>query len=590
MNAFSDLLVTFGDDGRPDVRRLGNPWRRAATGPGGIWTSRGPSADDATASNVSAGEWTLWASGDVFAYRDRPAHALQRFAQDLTEEAADPANLDMHAVVIGWDERRRQVHVWVDRMGTTHVYLGGRPGRRRLGTPFSAVAEHSAGDLDWVGITGFCGFGFYPADRTPLEDVRILRPATHTVLDESGHLVTERRYWNWSYDPVPRSDDDLVDGFREVWRKTLARQTAGHSPIIPVSGGLDSRTIVADLTGEDSVLGDVQPALFTYGYSRNSVEIRIAKKVARARQMEIESAVVEPYLFDRLDDITGAIEGFVSLTLPRQVGASELIAPLGDRVVGGHWGDVWFDSSHVPPSHSGQSDDLTDVAFSQFAKRGREWLFDNICRPHLGGQNPDDLLRDVLSEELARIPDLGDTDMRLKALKTEQWSFRWTLAGIRAYHLARPTLLPFYGNDIVDFFMGVPSDLVEGRLLQIRCIQRHHRDLSRVQWQASGLPLCSHRWDPFLAICRRASSRAARYLRSRAPVERNWEVQYAPSTTLLSHARSLTTPESSPAQIVDDSVLQSCVRAFVRRPEPPVAHPLDVMMTLRTSVSANGHA
>lgn len=585
MNAFSDLLVTFGDDGHPDACRLGNPWRRAATGPGGIWTSRGPSADDATASNVSAGEWTLWASGDVFAYRDRPAHALQRFAQDLTEEAADPANLDMHAVVIGWDERRRQVHVWVDRMGTTHVYLGGRPGRRRLGTPFSVVAEHSAGDLDWVGITGFCGFGFYPADCTPLEDVRILRPATHTVLDESGHPVTERRYWNWSYDPVPRSDDDLVDGFREVWRKTLARQTVGHSPIIPVSGGLDSRTIVADLTGEDSVLGDVQPALFTYGYSRNSVEIRIARKVARVRRMEIESAVVEPYLFDRLDDIIGAIEGFVSLTLPRQVGASELIAPLGDRVVGGHWGDVWFDSSHLPEPHSGRHDGLDDVAFAKFAKRGREWLFDNICRPHLGGQNPDDLLRDVLSEELGRIPDLDDIDMRLKALKTEQWSFRWTLAGTRAYHLAQPTLLPFYGNDVVDFFLRVPSERLADRRLQTAYLKRHHPDLARVIWQDTGMSLFERPWEPPVSVGRRAASKVARTLGREQVIERNWEVQYLSGGASLRAKPALVTGTWLPTVRGD---VGGCldVEHLLDQPTAANGYAADILLTLSSTLES----
>jgi len=492
----------------------------------------------------------------------------------------------MHAVIFGWHGPSRSLSVWTDRMGTVHAYTGGRPGHAAVGTFSLAVADRSSRELDWVGITGFCGFGFYPGDRTMFDDVRILRPATHSVFDDRGRLLSESRYWDWWYDPDrSRSDDDFIDEFHDVWTRTIQRQLRGTRSVVPLSGGLDSRTLFAAAAPVRASV-DHPVRTLTYGYSPESVEIRIARKVAAARGHTAEEHAIEPYLFDRMSEVVDAVEGFGALSLTRQVSASDLIASLGDHVLGGHWGDVWFDTAGAP---SDSTSDPANAAYDKFVKRGRDWLFRNLCNKHLQAR-PDEVLRQVLAEEIDRIPELDDADMQLKALKTEQWSFRWTLAGIRAYHLARPTLLPFYGNDIVDFFMGVPSDLVEGRLLQIRCIQRHHRDLSRVQWQASGLPLCSHRWDPFLAICRRASSRAARYLRSRAPVERNWEVQYAPSTTLLSHARSLTTPESSPAQIVDDSVLQSCVRAFVRRPEPPVAHPLDVMITLRTSVSANGHA
>lgn len=134
------------------------------------------------------------------------------------------------------------------------------------------------------------------------------------------------------------------------------------------------------------------------------MEIRIARKVARVRRMEIESAVVEPYLFDRLDDIIGAIEGFVSLTLPRQVGASELIAPLGDRVVGGHWATSGSTARTCPnPTQAGMMASMTSRSRS-WPSRVASGCSTNICRPHLGGQNPDDLLRDVLSEELGRIP------------------------------------------------------------------------------------------------------------------------------------------------------------------------------------------
>ena len=96
----------------------------------------------------------------------------------------------------------------------------------------------------------------------------------------------------------------------------------------------------------------------------------------------------------------------------------------------------------------------------------------------LGGQDPDHVLRGLLSDELARLPDLGDADFTLKALKTEQWSFRWTLASIRAYQLGLPTLMPFYADEVVDFFLRVPTDRLPGRRLQTAYLRRHHPDLA----------------------------------------------------------------------------------------------------------------
>ena len=46
-----------------------------------------------------------------------------------------------------------------------------------------------------------------------------------------------------------------------------------------------------------------------------------------------------------LPEVADAIEGLSALSLCRQAGVRSEIASLGDRVVGGHWGDVWFDTA-----------------------------------------------------------------------------------------------------------------------------------------------------------------------------------------------------------------------------------------------------
>jgi len=523
MSGFTDLHVNLGHATSPQRARLDNTWHPLLEAPGTMWVGSAVSDAGLPVDTAHAGHWVLWASGSIFSYRGDVFRPLERFATDLDAGRADPGLLDAHAVVFGWEGGRRELSVWTDRMGTVHAYVGGRDGTRSVGTFLAAVAEAAGDSLDWVAITGFCGFGFYPGDRTMFDDVRILRPATHTTFDQQGRIIASERYWNWWYDPDhARSDDDFLDEFHDIWTRTVRQQLAGTHSVVPLSGGLDSRTVFAVAAPRDGTPTD-PVRTFTYGYAANSVEIRISQRVAATRGHQALELVIGPYLLERLGEVADAIEGFSGLSLCRQAGVSAEIASLGDRVVGGHWGDVWFGTAgaHESPGPV----DLVSAAHSKFAKRGREWLFENLCTEHLD-EAPEDVLQQVLAEELDRIPDLGDPDMALKALKTEQWSFRWTLASVRAYQLAVPTLLPFYANDVVDFFLRVPSDRLPRRRLQAAYLRRHHPDLARITWQDTGMSLYERPWEPAYALARRAVAKGLRTVRRQQVIERNSDVQY----------------------------------------------------------------
>lgn len=584
MNGFSDVHAAFGAAGPPDRRRLGNPWERVAPGAGPVWIGTATSTRGVAILPAEAPGWRLWASGDVFSYRSELVDPLAGFAADLAVGRSDPALLDAHAVVFGWEEAPRRLHVWTDRMGTVHTYVGGHPGRVSVGTFLGAVAEGSSGELDWVGITGFCGFGFYPADRTMYDDVRILRPATWTVFDEHGSLVSDRRYWDWRYAPeVDRTDDDLLDEFHDIWTRTVRTQLGDHDVVVPISGGLDSRTVFATAVPPGTQASDPRVRAFTYGFSRTSPEILISQRVAAARGLHADEFVVEPYLLDRLDDVTDAVEGFQSLSYSRQAGVSGPLAAMGDRVVGGHWGDVWFDTAGGAAGGSHGSG-LVEAAHGKFARPGRAWLLDHLCTPNLGGQDPDHVLRGLLSDELARLPDLGDADLTLKALKTEQWSFRWTLASIRAYQLGLPTLMPFYANEVVDFFLRVPTDRLSGRRLQTAYLRRHHPDLARITWQDTDMSLFERLWEPGAALARRAVRKAIRTARRQTVLERNWEVQYLMGDGPGRLRDLLLDPGSPAAKLAGEGPVKALLQQFLSRPEAGNGYTVDMLATIAAGI------
>ena len=68
---------------------------------------------------------------------------------------------------------------------------------------------------------------------------------------------------------------------------------------------------------------------------------------------------------------------------------------------------------------------------------------------------PEDVLRETVGAELRRVGQIEDPDFRVKALKTDFWSFRWTTTSLRMFQAAAFPRLPFY--DIVFAILSAAS-------------------------------------------------------------------------------------------------------------------------------------
>jgi hypothetical protein len=473
---------------------------------------------------VDAEPWTLWLLGELFGAGKDPDRLLAEVAQGRR-----PArDLNGSFLLLGCNAAERQWHAWTDRFGTVHAYHAGSARGAALGSSFASVsAAASSRRLDREALCGFFACGFFPADRTYFDDVRILRPASHYVFDADGARISEERYvpWRRAVDGR-RSMADAAAELEDLLRRVLAEETAAGRVAVPISGGLDSRTTVALLT-EPGRKASERLWAYTYGYGDDSVETAIGRRVAEARGLPVRSISIGRYLFDRLDDVVGAVEGFQDVTQARQAAVSDLLARDADAVVAAHWGDVWLDDMGAAHAETGAAG-LIQHAFAKVRKRGREWLLREVAAPLVPGEDPEAVARRFVASELERVGDLGDRDFQVKAFKTDQWSFRWTVASLRAYRLGAFPRLPFYDTRVAEFFETVPTEQVAGRALQIELLRRFAPDLARIPWQAFGTDLFRLRhWNTWL-LPWRAARKAARLLRRGAPpAERNWEVQFS---------------------------------------------------------------
>jgi asparagine synthase (glutamine-hydrolysing) len=584
--AWGDFLISRADPGPSKPGRLDGPGRAVRSS--GDWTLRsqapGPGWCGYPLTATETGPWQLWIVGEL--YGGANARAV---AADVAMGNVSASALNGHLLLLGWNESERQWHVWTDRFGTVHAYYASDGSRSSLGTCFSAVSRAaSQRRLDWEALSGFFAFGFFPQDRTFFEDVRILRPSSHYVFDGDGKVRKSERYAAWSHRPdTRRSPQDTVEAFASVLHTILDEESASSERMaLPISGGLDSRTTVAALTRPGRKPG-ARLWSYSYGYTDDSVETRIARRVAEARSLPFHALTVGPYLFDELEHVLACVEGFQDVTQARQAMVANLLAEKSDVVMAAHWGDVWLDDMGLVGARPSE-DAVIDHALAKISKRGRAWLLRHVIAPRLGAE-PERRLREMVADELGRFPGVEDPDFRIKAFKTDQWSFRWTLASLRMYQAGAFPRLPFYDSRMADFFATVPSHQVSRRSLQIEYLKRHAPDLARITWQAyqTNLYRAAH-FDTWL-LPARAVKKAVRLLSARRDPERNWEVQFLNEDGRRRLREHLTSPGRKLHELVSRDEVTTLLDAFLASPlEENRGYTVSMLLTFSAWLEKNG--
>jgi hypothetical protein len=345
---------------------------------------------------------------------------------------------------------------------------------------------------------------------------------------------------------------------------------------VPISGGLDSRSTVAALTRTRASACDANLWFYSYGYTGQSIETRIARQIARARGIPITTFVIEPYLLDRINETLATTEGYQDVTQHRQTFIADALAENADYVLAAHWGDVWLDDMGVASDTS--SGRIVDIAARKIQKRGRAWLLETVCAPRIGGDAAQ-LVRGSIEDGFAELAHIKDPDFRLKAFKTEHWSFRWTLASIRAFQEGAFPRLPFYDTRLADFLASVPTDQVRGRRLQIDYLKRYAPDLARITWQARDANLYAYEYARLWRYPRGAVRKAWRIVHGAHAIQRNWEAQFLAPGARARLERWLLEPGLELHEHVPARKIAALLDAFYAVPDAANGYTVSMLLT-----------
>ena len=570
-----DLLLTWNSEETPAAGRNTGWSQIGQFGPGVLW-QQAPTEHwyGFPLQSGQTGPWHYWLLGELTGQTTNHIEAALNGQIDIAE-------LNGHFTLWAWHNAAHQWHLWTNRLGTFHAYLGQGNGQVAAGTFCPGVAGAiGTRALDWYGLAGFFSWGFFPQDHTHFDAVRMLRPATHTILDSNGRLCTQERTWQWWHRPdTGRSYDDTVAEFADHFAAVMADQVDLKKIALPISGGLDSRTIAAAATASSHT--DAQLWAYTYGYGPNSIETKIGRAIGHARNLPCDSFTIPPYLFPALPTVLRCVEGFQDVTQSRQAAIATQLRQNADVVLLGHWGDVWLDTMGVLGK---EVPDLAGTVLHKLEKGGRHWLIDNF-----GLQQQVDQLHHRVSADLANYADLADPDFRVKAFKTDHWSWRWTTASVRMFQTAVLPRLPFYDNRLVDFFCTVPSEFVHKRRLQVDYLKRYAPDLARITWQQYHANLYQYQHFRTWLLPARLLRKLKRRLAGQQPAERNWEVQFFQSDGPARLRQTLLMPGLPIHEFVRPAAIEALLAEFYAAPlQAGRGYSLSMLLTLASWLEQYG--
>ena len=356
---------------------------------------------------------------------------------------------------------------------------------------------------DLRGMAEQIAFGFALGSRTPYQGISLLRPGE--VLECTATGVVSSEYWKWQ--DIHRSNEGLdtltaraYDSFIDAVR---LRQGGDRNATAFLSGGLDSRCVVAALRADDV-------AVHSFNFARPSSEDRVyGAELARAA-----GTVHEEKLMDDEIDVRWS-----SMIANARSGSTERIKTLVERpglIWSGDGGSVGLGHVYIRPAIAQlcEAGDLEGAAGAYVAAE-RAILPKRLLNAEVASVMVAAPRTGVI-EELTRLemPELLQT-FYLMLLHNDQ--HRHLFRHFEDIDLHRVELqLPFFDSAFLTVIASVP---IEARLYHRfynKWITRFPSYVANTYWQAyPGHEPCpipkshdlAYQWDPSFAAAKRRDAR-----------------------------------------------------------------------------------
>ena len=379
-----------------------------------------------------------------------------------------------------WNSTKQEILLVNDRYGLRPLYYARHNGALLFASEVKALLQDRTltRRVNDEAVADFFAFGQLLGDKTFLEGIQLLPPAS--ILTCHKEKLSIEQYWEFIHLEGSLSESYYVEELVERFRKAVRiRVQDGHRKGLLLSGGLDSRSVLA---GADGKLDT-----FSFG-DEGSGEARIARAVANAlgasneffqmKQDHIaryaERAV---YLTDGMLDIVH----FHAMSLLESIRGRVDIIFDGlslDRLLGAKL----FGSRMTHPSDH----ELAAMIFrkkmnSVFTDHAASQLFAREYYQRIEHAPFQSLLREVNKTRDSNPANRSDHFLlrnRERRLISMQPSFYRTMLEHRA---------PTYDNDLVDLILSIPPRLRSNHGIHGKFLKKLHPAAARVPYNKTGV-------------------------------------------------------------------------------------------------------
>lgn len=430
-------------------------------------------------------------------------------------------------------------------------------------------------ELNLEAICVFAAIGFFLDQDTYWKDEKILSPASKHTLDESRKLLNSKSWFNWYYLPRDITFDQALEEFTTLFEQIVKEQTQDKKVILPLSGGIDSRTLAVALKRNNAHV-----FAYSYQFENGYAETKIAKRIAKACQFEFKDYTIpKGYLWNEIDTLAKLNNCFSDFTAPRQMAIFNEFQKMGDVFSLGHWGDVLFDSFNLPEL---SEDAQVDVLVNKLLKKGGLELASKLWEAWNLPGNFEAYFRARISKLLKGV-EIKDTNAKLRAFKSMYWAPRWTSVNLSIFSAVKPITLPYYDDRMCKFICTVPEEYLMNRQLQIAYIKTKAPELAKITWQDQR-PFNLNNFHLNRApynLPYRISNKIKRMLKKaigQGYIQRNWELQFVGKENEEKLKDQLF--NNNLEDLVTKAMVKDYYDLFLMDDKVQHAHPINILLVL----------
>ncbi|HBY66688.1 asparagine synthase-related protein [uncultured Marixanthomonas sp.] len=378
-------------------------------------------------------------------------------------------------------------------------------------------------ELDKKAICIFAATGFFLDTDTYWKNKKVLPSASKHIFDADNYLVESTPYFKWHYSPKNISFETALQEFTSLFEQIVTEQAKDKPVILPLSGGLDSRTQAVALSKMNNPVTS-----YSYSFKGGYPESKIAKQIAVASGFDFKDFTIKPgYLWSNIEELATLNKCYSDFTHPRQMAILDELKKMKGVFSLGHWGDVLFDRG-APEGTSEK--ELPELMLKKIIKKGGMEFATALWKEWGLEGNFENYLTKRIGTLLQKI-DIENPSAKVRAFKSLYWAPRWTSVNLSVFEAAHPITLPYYDDRMCQFICSVPEAYLADRRLQIAYIKQQNPELAAITWQAQR-PFNLYNFEKNKApnnLPYRISNKLKRTVKSKLGnpyIQRNWELQF----------------------------------------------------------------